>query len=67
MNRRVMNAGEVKMKSRSRSESESEEGGKVSIDRPETGGSRREQGEVEVKLDGGPNRPPLKRWRMICV
>ena len=39
---------------------------RVSVDRPETEWSSHDQVEVEVKLDGGPNRPPLKRWRMNC-
>ena len=34
--------------------------------RPETGWPTHDQDEVEVKLDGGPNRPPLKCWRMNC-
>ena len=34
--------------------------------RPETGWPIHVQVEVEVKLNGGPNRPPLKSWRMTC-
>ena len=39
---------------------------KVACIRPETGWPIHEQVEVEVKLNGGPNRPPLKSWRMTC-
>ena len=38
----------------------------VACNRPETGWPIHEQVEVEVKLYGGPNRPPLKSWRMTC-
>ena len=38
----------------------------VACDRPETEWPSHVQDEVEVKLHGGPNRPPLKRWRMRC-
>ena len=38
----------------------------VTCIRPETGWPNHVQDEVEVKLNGGPNRPPLKRWRMTC-
>ena len=39
---------------------------KVACRRPETEWSSHDQVEVGVKPDGGPNRPPLKRWRMNC-
>ena len=39
---------------------------RVACSRPETGWSSHDQVEVGVKPDGGPNRPPLKRWRMSC-
>ena len=39
---------------------------RVACYRPETGWPIHEQVEVEVKLNGGPNRPPLKSWRMTC-
>ena len=38
----------------------------VACNRPETGWPIHEQVEVAVKGNGGPNRPPLKRWRMTC-
>ena len=38
----------------------------VACIRPETGWPIHVQVEVEVKLNGGPNRPPLKSWRMTC-
>ena len=38
----------------------------VACIRPETGWPIHEQVEVKVKLYGGPNRPPLKSWRMTC-
>ena len=38
----------------------------VGCTRPETGWPTHVQDEVEVKLHGGPNRPPLKRRRMRC-
>ena len=38
----------------------------VTCIRPETGWPTHEQVEVAVKRYGGPNRPPLKRWRMTC-
>ena len=38
----------------------------VTCIRPETGWPIHVQVEVEVKLNGGPNRPPLKSWRMTC-
>ena len=34
--------------------------------RPETGWPIHVQAEAGVKFRGGPNRPPLKRWRMTC-
>ena len=38
----------------------------VACNRPETRWPIHEQVEVEVKLHGGPNRPPLQWWRMTC-
>ena len=38
----------------------------VACNRPETGWPIHEQVEVRVKPHGGPNRPPLKSWRMTC-
>ena len=38
----------------------------VSCNRPETGWPIHEQVEAAVKGNGGPNRPPLKSWRMTC-
>ena len=38
----------------------------VACNRPETGWPIHEQVEVAVKGNGGPNRPPLKSWRMTC-
>ena len=39
---------------------------KVLCNRPETGWPIHGQVEVAVKGNGGPNRPPLKSWRMTC-
>ena len=39
---------------------------RVRCGRPETRWSSHDQVEVKVILDGGPNRPPLKSWRMNC-
>ena len=38
----------------------------VACNRPETGWPIHVQVEVAVKGNGGPNRPPLKSWRMRC-
>ena len=38
----------------------------VACNRPETRWPIHGQVEVEVKLHGGPNRPPLQWWRMTC-
>ena len=38
----------------------------VACNRPETGWPIHEQVEGGVKPTGGPNRPPLKSWRMTC-
>ncbi len=38
----------------------------VAWNRPETGWPIHEQVEGGVKPTGGPNRPPLKSWRMTC-
>ena len=38
----------------------------VACMRPETGWPIHVQVEVAVKRNGGPNRPPLKSWRMRC-
>ena len=38
----------------------------VACIRPETGWPIHEQVEGRVKPTGGPNRPPLKSWRMTC-
>ena len=64
--RRVIGCSEVKLFSNGAEGKPSVTSTTVAIYRPETGWPIHEQVEVEVKLNGGPNRPPLKSWRMTC-